>query len=425
MERAAPGTHPFDLAIIGGGPAGTAAALEARRRSLQVAIWERGRFPRHKVCGEFVSAESLPLLQREIPTALARSAVIRRAEFIFQGGRSYSFALSSPARGLSRFVMDEALWQAVIRSGAQAFEGTAICGVGRCSGEPKGCRVRSREPGAAGRLPATLDTVSPRRHLWEVEPANGDLRSARAVLVACGRWWSLEGFPSPAQDERTAGPWLGAKAHFTGVPPTDAVEMYFFPGGYCGLAPIEDGLLNACCLVHRSLTRNSGAGGLSDFALWLKKTARHPALDARLRDATQVSETIATAPVQPTRRRANHSGALLAGDAAGFLDPFTGEGISQALHAGRLAAETVARACAGDRESLVLTGDAYRRRLGRAIGRSYRVAGLLRLLVRAPAELQEFAATLLSGFAARLISETRWHGDPAIEASSDGVTCEG
>src|SRR5262249_1736104 len=162
-----------------------------------------------------------------------------------------------------------------------------------------------------------------------------------------------------------------------------------------------------------------GAGSLSAFALWLRKAGRHPALDARLRHATQVSETLATAPVQPARRHADHSGALLAGDAAGFLDPFTGDGIAQALHAGRLAAETVARACAGERESLVLTVDAYRRRLSQAVRRSYRIASLLRLLVRAPAELQECAATLLSGFGARLVAETRWHANQATEASSD------
>ncbi len=404
----------LDLAIIGGGPAGTAAALEARRRGLQVAIWERDRFPRHKVCGEFISAESLPLLQQEIPGALARSAVIRRAEFVAPSGRRYSFRLPSAARGLSRSVMDEALWRAAIRSGAETHEVTAILGVGRRTLGPRISCARGRESEAWGNLPFPLDRVLPSLQLWEVRPAESDSRSARAVLVACGRWWSLGGFPSPSQDERAAGPWLGAKAHFAGVPPHDAVEMYFFPGGYCGLAPIEDGLLNACCLLHRSLTRRAGAEGLADFALWLRKVARHPGLDARLHDATQVTRTVATAPVQPMRRRADYSGALLAGDAAGFLDPFTGDGISQALNAGRLAAETVAQAYRDDRGSLV-SAHAYQRRLCQAVGRSYRVAALLRLLVRAPAGLQQLAATLLSGFGPRLITATRWHVNQAVE----------
>lgn len=412
---------PLDLAIIGGGPAGTAGALEARQHGLQVAIWESGRFPRHKVCGEFVSSESLPWLQREIPTAMARSAVIRRVEFIARGGRRHSLALPSTARGLSRFVLDEALWQAAIRRGAETCDGTAIRRVFKCGADTRSSRAGSADFGAAG---VTLNTSLPSRQLWEVEPAKGTRRRAEAVLVACGRWWSLQGFPSPARDRHTTASWLGGKAHFAGVPPTDGVELYFFPGGYCGLAPIEDGLLNVCCLVDRSLTRHLGAGALADFALWLRKAARHPALDARLRLATQVTETFATAPVQPARRHADNAGALLAGDAAGFLDPFTGDGIAQALQAGRLAAEAVARARA-DRVPLVIAADAYRRQLRYAVGRSYKVAGLLRLLVRAPAGLQEFGARLLSRFAARLIRETRWRGNPGIEALSDRATCEG
>jgi menaquinone-9 beta-reductase len=423
MENGAPDTLPLDLAIIGGGPAGAAAALEARRRGLQVAIWERGRFPRDKVCGEFVSAESIPWLQQAIPTAVARSAVIRRAEFIARSGRRYSFVLPSPAHGLSRFVLDEALWQAAIHSGAEAFNDTAIHRIHRCSADAGSSRARSAQSGAGRGVARTMTNALPKRQFWGVQPATGARRSTRVVLVACGRWWSLEGFPSPVQGRHATRSWLGAKAHFTGVPPRDAVEMYFFPGGYCGLAPIEDGLFNVCCLVDSSLAPRLGARTLADFALWLTKVARHPALDARLRPATQVSETLATAPVQPVRRHPDHDGALLAGDAAGFLDPFTGDGIAQAIEAGRLAAEVAAWMCT-EGVSLALAADAYRRRLGHAVRRSYKVAGLLRLLAGVPAGLQDLAASLLSGFAARLVRETRWHGDPGIEVASDTLTPE-
>ncbi|MGH7247800.1 MAG: NAD(P)/FAD-dependent oxidoreductase, partial [Pseudomonadota bacterium] len=123
-----------DLAIIGGGPAGTSAAITARRRGLSVAIWERDRFPRDKVCGEFISAESLPLLREQIPEALARGAEVQGAEFVPRSGRAYAFNFSSPACGLSRWVMDEALWQAARASGAQTLEGTAVRGVCRANG---------------------------------------------------------------------------------------------------------------------------------------------------------------------------------------------------------------------------------------------------------------------------------------------------
>lgn len=375
-----------DLAIIGGGPAGTAAALEARRHGLGVVVWERDRFPRDKVCGEFVSAEALPLLEQEIPATVARGAPIGGAEFISRDGRAWAFPLPRPARGLSRRALDEALWRAAAASGTEMREAVAVR--------------------ALRKLPCNHEGT------WQLESSTGIVRRARAVIIACGRWWALEGFPSPARNgsKNGAGAWLGAKAHFRGIARRDAVEMYFFPGGYCGLAPIEDGLYNACCLVHRSLARDTSAGGLGDFAAWLKTVARHPALEARLQGRTQVTETVSTAPVVAARRSAEHEGALMAGDAAGFLDPFTGDGISMALHSGRLAAEELARARSGEPPALDGRVRSYRQRLGRAVRRSYVVAGVLRSLVRAPAGVQaSAAAALVPRLGGRLLAATRWH----------------
>jgi flavin-dependent dehydrogenase len=376
----------IDLAIIGGGPSGTAAALEARRHGMRVAIWERDHFPCDKVCGEFLSAESLPLLQQEIPTALGLGAPIQRSEFISSSGRVREFDLPQPGRGLSRLVLDEALWQAATAAGAQAQEGEGVK------------RLRRLDP--------SVDQGA----AWELESANGTLIRASALLVACGRWWTIEGFSSPARQQKNSamGPGMGAKAHFTGLAQRDAVEMYYFPGGYCGLAPIENGLYNACCLVHRRLIRNGAAGGFDDFASWLRNVARHPALEARLRGATQVSETISTAPLRPARRCADHDGTLLAGDAAGFLDPFTGDGISMALHSGRLAASELAGAWSRMGVDTHLVAGAYRRRLGSAVRRSYVVAGVLRALVCAPGSIQSSAAAALPWLGARLLEETRW-----------------
>lgn len=373
-----------DLGIIGGGPAGCAAALEARRRGLSVAIWDRDRFPRDKVCGEFLSAECLPWLEREVPAALARATAITRCEFVSARGRAHALPLSMAGRGLSRWSLDLALWQAAASAGVRAYENEPI----RQVRQRKGRHIE----GAA----------------WELTSQLADGQRARAVIVACGRWWRLDGFPSPVWQARSNGAaaWLGAKAHFHGVATRDVVEMYFFRGGYCGLAPVEDGLYNACCLVHESLLGDSRGRSLADFAGWLRTLARHPALEARLRLATQASETLATAPVRPARRMAEHDGALLVGDAAGFLDPFTGDGISMAIHSGQLAAQRLAGESSG-----ISNGRAgeYRRRLSRSVRRSYLIAGLIRRLVCAPAGVQDSAmAALVPLFGKRLLAETRW-----------------
>ncbi len=386
MEIAGSSQRSVDLAIIGGGPSGTAAALEARRHGMRVAIWERDRFPRDKVCGEFLSAESLPLLEEEIPVALSRGSLIRRSEFISPSGRVHSFDLPHAGRGLSRWVMDEAMWQAAALAGAQTRGGEAVQ------------RLRRLDPSVS------------QGAVWEIESCGGTSTRAKALLVACGRWWTIEGLHSPARQRKNdaMGPWMGAKAHFANVARRDAVEMYFFPGGYCGLAPIEDGLYNVCCLVHRKLVREGAAGGLGNFAVWLRNVARHPALEARLRGVVQSSETVSTAPIRPARYRAEHDGTLLAGDAAGFLDPFTGDGISMALHSGRLAAREFVKAWSRMGGDIQQVAGSYRRHLGRSVRRSYLVAGLLRALVSAPAGIQSSVAFALPMLGKRLMEETRW-----------------
>ncbi len=374
----------IDLGIIGGGPAGSLAAFEAARRGLRVVLWDRDRFPRDKVCGEFLSPESIPLLSEIIPDALCRAAVIRRAEFYSRKGRTFSIRLPQPGCGLSRVALDSALWRAARAAGADCRQVEAIRGIRR-----KFHR-------------------NAKRGVWEIYSSAG-VYEVRRPLIACGRWWKLEGISSPADSANSdhAGKWMGAKAHFRQIAAQDCVEMYFFPGGYCGVAPIEEGLCNVCCLIHRGVTRERGGAEMADFAAWLNRIARHPALEARLRGAMQATATLATAPVCPARRRADKDGVLFVGDAAGFLDPFTGDGISIALQSARLAVEELAAT-----DSPVLASQVaqrYRRKLARSVRRNYVIAALLRSVVRVPAEIQDWIAAMMPArLGLRLLRETRW-----------------
>ncbi|HUZ47900.1 MAG TPA: NAD(P)/FAD-dependent oxidoreductase [Terriglobia bacterium] len=382
----------FDLAIIGGGPAGTAAALEARCCGLRVAVWERDRFPRHKVCGEFISAEALPWLQHAAPQTLVRGSVLHRAEFVSESGLARGFDFARPALGLSRYLLDRALWRAAAEAGAEVREGESIRAVRKLRD--------SRRDG-----------------VWELESADGYTEKAKALIVACGRWWALEGFSSPAQERKPAGAgkWIGVKAHFAGLDPRGSVEMYLFRGGYCGLAPIEDGEYNVCCLLHRRCLREAGMQGIEDFAAWLVQVSCHAALAARLQVAQQVSPTVTTSPVRLARRQPAEEGALLVGDASGFLDPFTGEGISIALHSGRLAARAIAASLSkgcGDEHG----AEIYRQSLRQAVRRSYKIAALARGLLHGPAWVQSLAATPLPWLGSWLFRETRWRGAPEDEA---------
>ncbi|HET7102054.1 MAG TPA: FAD-dependent oxidoreductase [Terriglobia bacterium] len=391
MENLKPGSGMVDVAVIGGGPAGTAAALEARRQGLSTAIWERERFPRDKVCGEFISPEALPWLKSEIPEIVVCGAEIRDAEFISAHGGSRTFHLPHRALGLSRRLLDHALWKAAEGAGAEAREGESV------------------------RKVRMLASCGKERDVWEIESAGGSVQRSRSLMVACGRWWAIEGLSSPARQDasQVPGDWIGAKAHLAGIPPRDRVEMYFFRGGYCGLAPVEHGACNVCCLVRRERIRETGAKGIEDFVAWLAQVARLPALEKRLRGALKASPVVTTAPVHLARRHAALRGVLMVGDASGFLDPFTGEGISMALHSGRLAAQAVAKSLSegsGDERAAAI----YEQSLSQAVGRSYKIAGIARGLLHGPLWLQGLVTAPLPWIGKRLVSETRWRGNTEV-----------
>ncbi len=127
----------FDLAIIGGGPAGTSAAITAARMGAKVALFEARDFPRHKVCGEFVSAESLDLLAglvQDVPETaelLARAPVIKRTRLLF-GGRVIEVEVSPPALSISRYDLDALLWNAAQLAGVEVRPN---CEVTACDGD--------------------------------------------------------------------------------------------------------------------------------------------------------------------------------------------------------------------------------------------------------------------------------------------------
>ena len=394
MEKLTRGSGILDLAIIGGGPAGTIAALEARRHGLQVALWDRGRFPRDKVCGEFISSEAHPILQNEIPATFSTGADIYGAQFVTHRGVSRTFDLPRPALGLSRRRLDHELWKASEAAGVETYEGEAVR------------RVRTPESGGN------------RAGAWEIETADQSARTAKSLIVACGRWWAIEGLCSPAGrlGLTGGGDWVGAKAHFARIPRRGTVEMYLFRGGYCGLAPVEGGACNICCLVHRQQIRQMGLKIHEDFATWLKQVSRLPALETRLRGAVQVSPVVTTAPVHLARRRAVQRGALLVGDASGFLDPFTGEGISMALHSGRLAVQAVAGALIEGFDAQT-AAENYRRSLSNAVRRSYRIAAIARGLIQSPAWMRGLVTAPLPWLGSRLVRETRWRGIAEAELS--------
>lgn len=302
----------YDLTIIGGGPAGTSVAISAARCGASTLLLERGRFPRHKVCGEFVSAESLNLLRELLD--LQNAALLQDAEIIprarlFLDGRTLETEVNPPAASIARLDLDVALWRSAQSAGVDARQQVAAQSV-------------------AGFGP------------FQVTTTDGEFET-KAVVNASGRWSNLN-LP-PAENGMRREKWLGVKAHFAEPHSELSVDLYFFEGGYCGVQPVTvagdgpSGRVNASAMVR------------ADVASTLPEVfARHPALRDRSRNWTQLSDPVSTSPLIFREPQPERDGVLMVGDAAGFVDPFVGDGISLALRSGSLGAESLTAFFSGE-----------------------------------------------------------------------------
>lgn len=284
----------YDIAIIGAGPAGSAAAITAARAGQRVLLLDKDDFPRQKVCGEFVSFESTCLLESLLGRELLPYPRIQQVRF-FRGADMHEGMLHDKALSLSRYELDAMLLKAAEQSGANVRTR---------------CRVLAVTRSSDG-----LTIESDRAQF-----------QARNVINASGRWSELRQDRSlPARRS------VGIKQHFRETDPPLSTDLYFFDGGYCGVQPIGPNRVNACALVDASVART-----MEDVFAWSAP------LQERSKQWTAAIDTVATAPLIFGAPVPVSKGMANVGDAAAFIDPFLGDGIAIALQTGALAARCVA-----------------------------------------------------------------------------------
>lgn len=307
----------LDAIVVGAGPAGAVAALTMARAGARVLVVDRATFPRDKLCGDTLNPGAVRLLD-ELGLGPAILAGRPRLHGMRVTGPSASVRCRyrPPAAGIAirRREFDMALLEAAIRAGARF------------------------EPGLAVRRLLTDRAGHVRGVVFARHPTAADVRMPALIVIGADGRRSVTarhaGLHVPSRIRRWA---FGAYA--TGIAGmTDLGEMHVRPGSYCGLAPLGDGLVNVCVVT----TPPPGTRGVLDVVRGV--VSRDEELSERFATVRFEETTSVLGPLAADVRAVGVPGLLLAGDAAGFVDPMTGDGIHLAMQGARLAAGEALRA---------------------------------------------------------------------------------
>ncbi len=296
-----------DIGIIGGGLAGLTAAIHLVKQGFSVVLFEKQEYPKHKVCGEFISNEVLPYLQElGLDIESLAPTKIKKTSISIPTGKQVSVDLPMGGFGISRYSLDFYLYQKVIESG---------------------CPV----------LNQMVTEVEFKDSVFVVETSENESYQFKIVLGSFGKRSNLD-LKLKRSFALKKSPWLAIKAHYSGQFPNDLVALHNFEGGYCGVSKVENEIINICYLVQFKTFKKYN--NIPEFEKQVLKS--NPYLKSILENSTSLFEqalSISQISFEDKKQVENHI--LMIGDTAGLIHPLCGNGMAMAIHSAKIASELV------------------------------------------------------------------------------------
>lgn len=291
-----------DIIIVGGGLAGLTLAMDLSRYDYNLALIEKGTFPSHKVCGEYISNEVLPYLKElGIDPYAAGAVAIHNLNLLDEKGNSLKTRLPLGGFGLSRYTLDNLFYEKL---------------------KDSNCELRQDKVVAVHYV----------KDHFVVECQSGKTYQSKFVIGAYGKRSNLD-ISLSRNFIKKRSQWLAVKAHYKGTWSSDTVGLFTFKGGYCGVSKIEDGKVNVCYLV--SLPIFQSYKGFADFEEHVLRA------NTILNDFYTHSEMIfdkrlSISQISFERKSLIKDHIIMCGDSAALIHPLCGNGMAMAIMSAKI-----------------------------------------------------------------------------------------
>ncbi len=297
----------LDLTIIGGGLAGLVSAIHLSKAGFKVLLIEKNKYPRHKVCGEYVSNEVLPYLESLGFYPLNFGAKqISKFELTTHNNKTIKANLPLGGFGMSRYEMDFQLYQLALKSGVKVYHDTVI-------------------------------DVKFEADQFQVETKSDDVFISKIVIGAFGKRSNLD-VKLKRKFITKKSPYLGVKIHVSGDFPDNKVALHNFKGGYCGVSKVENNNINLCYITNFDEFKNH-----KDIAAFQEEVVfKNKALKTIFNNSEpQFEQSLTISQISFETKNPVENHIIMCGDTAGMIHPLCGNGMGMAIRSAQLASQLI------------------------------------------------------------------------------------
>lgn len=299
-----------DIIIIGGGLAGLSNAILLAGYSRSVTVLEKGDYPKHKVCGEYVSNEVAPFLNQLGVTIPFETPQINNLEVTTPSGNYLDLPLDLGGFGISRYQLDYLLAERAKETGAEL-------------------KTRTK---------AKALEYDPKQDFFTIRASDGCTYHSKVVIGSFGKLSVMDRHFN-RDFFKESSPYVGVKYHLRIDKPADQIGLHHFRAGYCGISQIEDKRFCLCYLAKRDQLKKSG--GIHEMEEQILKG--NPYLRQIFEEGDFLWEKpLVINEISFAQKSLVEDHVLTAGDAAGMITPLCGNGMAMALHSAKMLAPEIA-----------------------------------------------------------------------------------